>query len=260
MRKHLRVLWVYTQNSIKISLQQKTGAVMFLLGKLLRFGISTVFIFYLLKGTKLLAGYTMEQTLIFYLTFNIIDSISQQFFREVYRFRPLIVSGDFDTILVKPVHPFVRVLVGGIDILDFIPTVLYVLMLAYLLSTIDLLFTPMIIIFIVMIVNSFIITAAFHILVLSVGIVSTEVDHTIMIYRDITRMGTFPIDIYSEPLRSILTFVVPVGLMMSFPVKALFSLISPTMIVLGLCLSSVFFALSIWAWNGALARYQSVSS
>jgi ABC-2 type transport system permease protein len=260
MKKHLRVLWIYTQNSIRISLQQKTGAVMFLIGKLLRFGISTVFIFYLLKNTKLLAGYTMDQTVVFYLTYNVIDSISQQFFREVYRFRPLIVSGDFDTILVKPVHPFTRVLLGGIDILDFLPTIIYLSMLGYFLNKLDMLATPMIVVFAVMIFSSLIITAAFHILVLAVGIVSTEVDHTIMIYRDILRMGTFPIDIYAEPLRSVLTFVVPVGLMMSFPVKALFGYLSTPLIVISLVLAAVFFLLSIWAWNGALARYQSASS
>ena len=32
----------------------------------------------------------------FYLSFSLVDTIAQLFFREVYRFRPLIVSGDFD--------------------------------------------------------------------------------------------------------------------------------------------------------------------
>ena len=260
MRKHLRVLWLYTQNSVKISLQQKTGAVMFLIGKLLRFGISTMFIFYLLKSTRLLAGYSIEQTMVFYLTFNIIDSISQQFFREVYRFRPLIVSGDFDTVLAKPVHPFTRVLLGGIDILDVLPTCIYIGLLGYFLFKLHLTGSLMLIVFAVMVLNSLIITAAFHILVLAMGIVSTEVDHTIMIYRDITRMGTFPIDIYTEPLRSIITFVIPVGLMMSFPVKALFGELSTPLVAISLVLASVFFALAMWAWNGALARYQSASS
>lgn len=243
-----------------MSLQQKVGATMFLLGKLLRFGISTMFIYYLLKNTRILAGYTLNETLVFYLTFNIVDSISQQFFREVYRFRPLIISGDFDTILVKPIHPFTRILVGGIDILDVLPTLLYIGMLIYFMSLLHLTASVMIVVYLLMIINSLIITTGFHILVLAMGIISTEVDHTIMIYRDITRMGSFPIDIYSEPIRSIITFVIPVGIMMSFPVKALFGLLTPVFIIGSFVFGMVFFAVSLWCWNGALARYQSASS
>ena len=95
-----------------------------------------VFIVVLLNRTKFLAGYTLEETLLFYLTYSIVDSITQLLYREVYRFRPLILSGDFDTVLVKPVHPFVRILLGGIDVLDIIPTLIYIVGTGYLLTII----------------------------------------------------------------------------------------------------------------------------
>ena len=50
-----------------------------------------------------LAGYTGTQVIFFFLTFNIIDVTSQFLFREVYRFRPMIVSGDFDFVLVNTI-------------------------------------------------------------------------------------------------------------------------------------------------------------
>jgi len=40
---------------------------------------------------------------------------AQLLFRDVYRFRPKVVSGDFDLILVKPINPLFRVLLGGAD-------------------------------------------------------------------------------------------------------------------------------------------------
>jgi ABC-2 type transport system permease protein len=108
-----------------------------------------------------------------------------------------------------------------------------------------------------LIINAFIIATAFHILVLAFGIVSTEVDHTILIYRDISKMGAFPVDIYKEPLRSVLTFIIPIGIMITFPAKALFGLLSIPMILLCFGISFTMLFISLWSWNKALQRYQS---
>jgi len=95
---------------------------------------------------------------------------------------------------------------------------------------------------------------------LALGIISTEVDHTIMIYRDVTRLAAFPMEIYSEPLRSVLTFVIPIGLMVSNPVKSLLGLLSPSMVALSFAISLIFFLFSLQVWKTALAKYQSESS
>lgn len=260
MKKVLRVFWLYTQNSIKISFQQRIGIFFFLLGKLLRFGMFGVFIYFLLQRTQVLAGYSITQTLIFFITFNIIDGITQLLFREVYRFRPLILSGDFDTVLVKPIHPFVRILTGGFDILDTIPLAIYLSMLVYLCSMAGSLSAGDVLLYLLLVINGVFIATAFHILVLALGILSTDVDHTIMIYRDITRMGSFPVDIYTEPIRFLITFVIPIGLMISYPVKALFGMLSLPAIAGTVLFAALFFAVSISVWHYALLRYQSASS
>jgi len=102
-----------------------------------------------------------------------------------------------------------------------------------------------------------VIATAFHIIVLAMGILTTEVDHTIMIYRDMTSLARFPLDIYREPIRSIFTFVIPVGIMMGFPAKALFSLLSPQFIFLSFVISWILLFLSIKLWQYALMKYQS---
>ncbi|MCX7996473.1 MAG: ABC-2 family transporter protein [Patescibacteria group bacterium] len=260
MKRYIAVILAYSLNSIKVSIQSRAGAIAFLTGKMLRFGLSALFLYFLMQQTKFLAGYTLEQTFLFFLTFNIIDSISQQLYREVYRFRPHIVSGDFDMILVKPIHPFVRVLVGGVDILDTIPTLLYIGGAAFIIQRIGMLSPEQILWYILLVINGLVIATAFHILVLAMGIISTEVDHTIMIYRDITRMGYFPIDIYEEPVRSILTFILPIGIMMSFPVKALLGMLAPQWILVAFLFSAGSLVISLRLWRAAMAKYQSASS
>jgi ABC-type uncharacterized transport system permease subunit len=70
-------------------------------------------------------------------------------------------------------------------------------------------------------------------------------------------MAALPIDIYREPLRTVLTFVIPVGLMISFPVKALVGALSIPLILVSILFSAVLFFLSFQIWNYALQKYQS---
>lgn len=260
MKRYLHVYWLYSMNSIKVAFQNRFGVVLFTLGKIVRFGMFGVFVFFLLQRTELLAGYTLEQTLLFFLTFNIVDSIAQLLFREVYRFRQLIVTGDYDTVIVKPIHPFIRVLLGGFDILDTIPLMIYFVVLFYIINQVAIVSPLNIISYGVLVVNSIIIAAGFHIAVLALGILTTEVDHTIMIYRDLIRMGTFPIEIYSQPVRAFLTFVVPLGVMISFPVQSLLGLLEPFMLAISLGIGIISITLALFFWNYAMKVYQSASS
>jgi len=222
-----------------------------------------MFIFLLFGKTKVIQGYSLNQALIFYLTFNVVDSLTQILFREVYRFRPLVVSGSFDMVLLKPMHPFTKILFGGIDYMDILFIIPYFcLVIFFFLKSIIFPYSffsilSSILVYILFLFNSLILASAFHILVLALGIITTEVDHTIMIYRDITGLGRFPMEIYKEPIRSFFTFAIPVGIMMSFPTKALFSLLSGPFIwyACGISLSS--FVFSLIFWNYALKKYQS---
>lgn len=242
---------------MKITFQYPAGSISFLIGKLLRFGTYFLFVFYLLANTKLLVGYSMTQTLIFFLTFNIIDTLSQLLFRQVYRFRPMVVSGELDTVLVKPHHPFVRILLGGIDFLDLLTVVFYIGLLFFLALQLQALSLINIFLYLLLMLNGLIIATAFHIMVLALGILTTEVDHTIMIYRDLNRLGVFPIDIYSEPIKSIFTFVIPIGIMVTFPAKSLFGILSLNLIFISFAISFGLFVFSMVMWNNALKKYQS---
>ena len=73
-----------------------------------------IFIFYIFNDSsdKVTGRIYSNSDVGFYLCFNVVDTIGQMLFREVYRFRPLIISGGFDMVLVKPLSPLVRVLLG----------------------------------------------------------------------------------------------------------------------------------------------------
>jgi len=260
MKRYLKLYWLFSTMSMKMAFQHKTGVIFFILGKSFRFGMFFLFIHILLKNTKLFAGYTPEESMVFFLTFNVIDTFTQLVFREVYRFRYLVSSGELDGVLVKPYHPFIRVLLGGMDVMDIFMLIPYLGLLAYYLALVPSLTTGGVLAFSLLVGNALMIATAFHILVLALGILTTEVDHTIMIYRDLIKMAIFPIDIYREPLRGILTFVIPVGMMMTFPVKGLLGMINWKLLTASLLLGSLSLLFALWAWSKALKKYQSWGS
>ena len=258
--KYFRVWWLMTSHSIQMFFVSRLGALLFLSGKIMRFIFFFGFLLLLFTKTKTFAGYDLNQVLLFYFTFNLIDSATQMLFREVYRFRYYIVSGNFDMLLVKPVNPLFRSLFGWTDILDLITLGPFILMIIFVLTKIPAISFGHLFVYFALIINSMLLATSFHIMVLSLAVMTTEIDHAIMIYRDVVSMGKLPIDIYKEPLRSLITFVIPVGLMMTFPVKALLGVLNFRLVLYAFIFTLTLLFLSITFWNYSLKKYTSASS
>lgn len=238
----------------------RVSALLFLTGKILRVCLFLLFIIFLVGKTRVLASYNTWEVLLFYMTFNLVDAATQMLFREVYRFREYILSGRFDLFLIKPVNVLFRSLLGWTDFLDFVTLIPFVIFIGFIFTRLPHVSTSTVFLYFLLLLNTFFLAASFHIFVLGLAVLTTEIDNAVMIYRDVTNMGKFPIDIYTEPLRGLITFVIPVGVMMSYPPKALLGLLSFTHIAGAFALTAVLSASSIWFWKYSLKKYSSASS
>lgn len=256
---YFRIWLRLTLSSFQTAFVSRFGASVFILAKLLRFSFFTLVVYLIVSQTKQLAGYTLGQSMIFFLTYNVIDNLSQLLFRQVYRFRPRVVSGDFDLDLILPISPLFKSLLGGADALDGIVLIPYLALLIYFINANFNSITSLFL-YILLVVNGLLISLAFHIAVLAIGVVTTEIDHAIMIYRDVVSMGRFPVGIYTQPLRDIITFIIPVGIMMSFPPEALFGILKPSTIVVAVVIGCILVYLSYILWKRSLRSYASASS
>lgn len=251
---------MYSVFSTQIGLQSRFGAFLFVIGKFMRFGLFFFFIALLSSSVKEISGYTFWQMILVFATFNLVDVASQLFFREVYQFRSYVVDGSVDYSLIRPMKPVFRFLFGGADILDvplFIISILLVIFSFYKIGGIEI---QGIFLYLVLIVNAFIIALSFHVFILALGILSTEVDNTLWLYRDLTSMGKIPINLYKRPLSSILTFVIPIGIMITFPSQAAFGSLLPELVIISILIGGIFLLLSSFSWRFAIRRYSSASS
>lgn len=256
-----KTYFLYWYKTAGLTLQSlistRLASLLFLTGKLARFFFFLWFLIILKSRIELISGYNFDQLITFFLVFNFFDLLGQIFFRGIYWFRNDIVSGNFDYKLVKPISPLFQVLTKHTDFLD-IP--LFVLVTIFLVSRLTTVAITELAIFALLGISSLLLITAIHILVAAVGVITTEVDHSIWIYRDLSLMGRVPVDIYTDFVRALLTFVIPIALIFTIPAKALFGLIAWPIMLIVLIVSLLIYLLTLRFWHYALTQYSSASS
>lgn len=260
--KHLLKVW---KKIASLSLQDQTatlwGMIVFVLGKIVKFALFFVFLFSVMSEADSLAGYTREQVVVFFLVFNIVDISSQAIFRGVYNFRQVIINGNFDYDLIKPLPSFFRPLFGWADVADIFTLIPLWGGFLYFIFKNGIVENPIYyLIFALTIVVSFIIGFSFHLFVSGIGVISTEVDHLIWVYRDLIGMGRFPTDIYPKMIQMGLTFFIPVIVLVTIPAKGLMGMLSLQTVLVCIGVTVLFLVFSLWFWKRSLGQYTSASS
>jgi len=258
--KLLKIWLMVSSRAAQSQLINPYSALIFVLGKLIRFVLFFVFLFKILSTSGSLAGHGPEVVIVFFLVFNLIDILTQFLFRGVYRFRPLIVSGDYDLDLLKPLPSFFRPIFGWTDILDLVTLIPFWLYFFWFLAINNFLSPINLLLFFFLIINSLFLSFAFHLFVCGICILTTEIDHLIWVYRDLTSMARFSTDIYPRIIQNLLTFTIPVVVLITIPAKALLGLVSWWGIALSLMVGFLGLWVSFRFWKYALVRYSSASS
>ena len=259
--KRLKVYWHFWYWGSAMALQSamatRLASFLFLAGKIIRISFWLVFLLAIKDKINLLSGYTSDQLIVFFLIYNVFDLLGQIFYRGIYWFRNEILTGNFDFTLLKPLNPLFQVLCNHTDWLDIPPFILTIIFLVIKLPAVSgqELFT-----FLILGLLAMVLVTAIHILVASIGVLTTEVDHVIWIYRDLSQMARFPIDIYIEGVRLFLTFVIPIGLIFTVPAKGLLGVLSSQWMFLTFIFTLFFYFAIIKFWQYALKKYQSASS
>lgn len=252
---------ILAENELQRAFINRYTNLFFLVGKLLRFGMSLLFLLIIKRTIPYFAGYTSDQMIVFYLAYQFIDVTSQIMYRGVYNFGTKVKTGEFDFLLTKPINVLFQTLIGEPDLNDALFLLPNILITGYLLITLDLSITlASALWFIILLVNSFLIATALHILVVVTGILTTEVDGVVWMMRDLNGLGRFPVTIYAEWLRTLLFFIVPVGVMLTVPAQVLLGLPPTLSVAMALVLGVSFFGVSLSLWNWSLRRYSSASS
>jgi ABC-2 type transport system permease protein len=259
--KLIKIWLILASREAQVQFLTNWAGILFIVGKVLRFSLFFVFIFSILSSTKSLVGYTREQVIFFFLVFNLVDILIQFLYRGIYTFRFRVVSGDYDIDLVKPWPSFFRPVFGSADFLDFLTLIPLWAYFFWFISRYQLLSgSAGFLLFLLLLVNSLVVGFAFHLFVCAVCVITLKIDHLVWVYRDLTNMARFPTDIYQKGIQYLLTFTIPVVILITVPAKALLGLLSWQWIGLSFLIGGVSLWASLRFWCFALSRYSSASS
>lgn len=261
IRKYFRVWKQLTSLAVGSYWSNRIDSAAYFAGKIVRFFFFLLLIVSLFAFTDDLAGYTKYEAILFFLTFNLLDVMSQALFRGIYAFRSDIQRGNFDFVLSKPVNPLFYSLGRLTDILDIIFLAPIIALLVYVMGKLPVLPGPaQVLHYLVLVLAGMVVILGIHIISAAVTIWKLESENFIWLYREAMTIGRFPPEVYSPTVRSLFTFAVPVILAVAFPVKAALRALDWKWSLFALFYAAGFFVCSLIAWKAALKAYSSASS
>ena len=87
-----------------------------------------------------------------------------------------------------------------------------------------------------------------------------KVDNILVIFQSAYSAGRWPVNIYPQMMRLLLTFLVPVAFAVTIPAEALVGRLSLQNFLLALALSTGMFTLARWYWRIGARRYSGASA
>lgn len=261
INRYWQVWKLQALNAVQITFVNRGTNALFFLGKIIRLAMSLALLYLIRENVSAFSGYSVDEMIVFFLMYQFIDVSTQAVFRAVYRFGREVRTGEFDFTLIRPINPLFQSLLGYPDINDIIMMIFSTGLSVFILFQLDITLTVSSVVFAsVLIINGFLISAGLHILVLATAILTTEIDGIVWLYRDLTRLGQFPITIYTELLRFALFFIVPVGIMITLPAQVLLNTKPTVSLPIACGIGIAFFLISVLIWKKSIEYYSSASS
>lgn len=262
LKPYLKVWLKLTTQQFQSQISNARGAaILFILGKLFRLGTAFLLVYLVVGRAKLISGYNLGEAILILALFNFFSTLTQLFMRGIYIFRQKVVDGSFDFYLINPLSELFYSLFSYTDPMDLLLIIPYggIVVWAWLGAGYPL--TALAIIYLALaLLIAFIMAIAWHILILGIGVRYLEVDNTIMLYRDLERLGAMPTSIYGTWGGGILTYLFPFGLMATVPANLIFGLFNPISLIVFAAIALIQLRLSLWYWRKSLLTYSSASS
>lgn len=262
LKAYLKVWLKLTAQQFQTQIANARGAAaLFIFGKLFRLATALLLVYVIVGKAGLIADYSLNQAILLLLLFNLTSTISQLFLRGVYQFRQKVQDGSFDFFLLNPLSELFYSLFSFTDPMDVLLVIPYLGMVMWAWVQVGYAITlgSALTLLVILAITMMMVTA-WHVVIIAIGVKYLEVDNTIMLYRDLERMGAFPVQIYGKVGEAILTYAFPFALMATIPANLIFNLFNPLYLCIFAVLALIQLRLALWLWHAALKSYSSASS
>ena len=211
--------------------------------------------------THTLGGWSLGEAIVLLGTYEIVSGLLATFIEpNVAWFGEQVKSGKLDDVLLKPVSSVFLVSLGSCAPLGLARVALGVVVLGLGLHALGTVPTPWgVAAWLVLLAVGVVITWASRVLLASLALWAPSVQLDV-VYGALWQFGRYPVSVYRQPLRFVLTDVLPVAFISTVPALALTRGAGPALIVVGLVIGIGAIALVGLVWQAGLKRYTSATS
>ncbi|MFP3884629.1 ABC-2 family transporter protein [Priestia filamentosa] len=255
---YFSIFFQYIGQYMKTKLQYRSDLFVGILSDLLFQAVNLVFILVVFGHTQLLHGWSRDEIIFIYGFFLVPFAIFSTFF-NIWDFNErYIVKGEMDRILTRPIHSLFQVILERIELESLFGAVTGLAVMIYAGSLLDLPFhwyDPFI--FLLFVIGGALVYGGIFISLATIGFWSDARTSIMPTMYNIGNYGRYPVDIYNNVIRYILTWILPFAFVGVYPAAYFlkreewywYSFLTP---VVGLA----FFILSIALWNTGVKRYR----
>lgn len=260
--RYLRLLIIFYRYSILRELEYRVNllANVFMSVFWLAWAIVSVSIFFLHRDK--MGDWTFPEVLMVVGLFTFFNGVMESLLRpNVGAVIEQIRDGTFDFVLTKPVNAQFISSLRNIIVWRLVDVVIGIVIIVYALSQLHVAPTlAQIGFFVVMIVSGSIIVYSIWLVMVSLAFWFVKIDNITELFYAFYEAGRYPVTIYRGLVRILLTYIVPIAFVTTFPASALLGRIDQTTTILGFVIAIALFVVSSRFWSFALRHYSSASS
>ncbi|MBY6023624.1 ABC transporter permease [Priestia aryabhattai] len=255
---YFSMFFQYISQYMKTRLQYRADMVVELLSDLLFQAVNLIFILVVFGHTQFLNGWSREEIIFIYGFFLVPFAVFSSFF-NIWDFNErYIVKGEMDRILTRPIHSLFQVILERMELESLFGAITGVAVMIYAGSILNLSFAWYdFFIFILFVLGGALVYAGIFIALASIGFWSDARTSIMPTMYNIGNYGRYPVDIYNNVIRYVLTWILPFAFVGVYPAAYFlgreewygYAFLTPVMGI-------IFFTLAIVLWNVGVKRYR----
>ena len=258
---NISLYFSFLKASLKEMLIYRLDCIVGMISQIVTQLVEIIFIWIVFQNTDNLAGWNFMQILLLYGVTLISIGISDFCFDALYDIGPKYIrNGEFDKILLRPVHPLISIVGSSKEL-----TALGYFVLGLFLTIIMLikLMIPITIILVLKIIFFSIVGAAI------IGAINTifsiasfwtyRSNEVIWSFYRIYTFAQYPLDIYNKFIKLLITAILPFAFVAYYPTMNYLGMNSK-MIYIAPIIMVILWIIAIKVWNKALSKYRSTGT
>ncbi|RNA67161.1 ABC transporter permease [Alteribacter keqinensis] len=255
---YVSIFFQYASQYMKTRLQYRSDLVVELFSDLLFQAVNLIFILVVFGHTTLLSGWSREEIIFIYGFFLVPYAIFSSFF-NIWDFNDrYIVKGEMDRVLTRPIHSLFQIIIERMELESMFGVITGLAIMFYAGSQLGLTlswYDPFM--FLLMVAGGSLIYAGIFIILASISFWSDSRTDIMPMMYNIGNYGRYPVDIYNQVIRYVLTWILPFAFVGVYPAAFFlgrdewyfYAFLTP---VMGL----IFISISVFAWNEGVKRYR----